>query len=68
LIGGQAGARELTLVTHDTNEFQRVPGLKVEDWKRSPTQRRKDSRDKGHDLHRRWRKDADCKEAYDALG
>jgi hypothetical protein len=23
---------ELTLVAHTTNEFQRVPGLKVEDW------------------------------------
>ena len=35
LIAGQAKARELTLVTHNTNEFQRVPGLKVEDWKGS---------------------------------
>ena len=33
LIAGQAKARELTLVTHNTTEFQRVPGLKVEDWK-----------------------------------
>lgn len=33
LIAGQARARELTLVTHNTSEFQRVPGLKVEDWK-----------------------------------
>ncbi len=33
LIAGQANARELTLVTHNTTEFQRVPGLKVEDWK-----------------------------------
>ncbi len=32
LIAGQAMARELTLVTHNTSEFQRVPGLKVEDW------------------------------------
>jgi tRNA(fMet)-specific endonuclease VapC len=32
LIAGQATARELTLVTHNTSEFQRVPGLKVEDW------------------------------------
>ncbi len=24
---------KLTLVTHNTTEFQRVPGLKVEDWK-----------------------------------
>jgi tRNA(fMet)-specific endonuclease VapC len=36
LIAGQAKARELTLVTHNTTEFQRVPGLKVEDWKTSP--------------------------------
>jgi tRNA(fMet)-specific endonuclease VapC len=35
LIAGQAKARELTLVTHNTTEFQRVPGLKVEDWKGS---------------------------------
>jgi tRNA(fMet)-specific endonuclease VapC len=33
LIAGQAKARKLTLVTHNTTEFQRVPGLKVEDWK-----------------------------------
>ena len=33
LIAGQARARKLTLVTHNTTEFQRVPGLKVEDWK-----------------------------------
>jgi len=33
LIAGQAKARELTLVTHNTTEFHRVPGLKVEDWK-----------------------------------
>jgi tRNA(fMet)-specific endonuclease VapC len=33
LIAGQAKARELTLVTHNTTEFERVPGLKVEDWK-----------------------------------
>lgn len=34
LIAGQAKARKLTLVTHNTTEFVRVPGLKVEDWKR----------------------------------
>ena len=33
LIAGQARARKLTLVTHNTTEFKRVPGLKVEDWK-----------------------------------
>lgn len=32
LIAGQAMARSLTLVTHNTREFQRVPGLFVEDW------------------------------------
>ncbi len=32
LIAGQAMARELTLVTHNTSEFRRVPGLKVDDW------------------------------------
>jgi tRNA(fMet)-specific endonuclease VapC len=39
LIAGQARARDLTLVTHNTSEFRRVPGLKVEDWK-SPAARR----------------------------
>ncbi|MGQ0736681.1 MAG: type II toxin-antitoxin system VapC family toxin [Acidobacteriota bacterium] len=39
LIAGQAKARELTLVTHNTTEFARVPGLKVEDWKGSSSQR-----------------------------
>ena len=32
LIAGQALARALTLVTHNTREFQRVPGLHTEDW------------------------------------
>lgn len=32
LIAGQARARELTLVTHNTTEFTRVSGLMVEDW------------------------------------
>lgn len=35
LIAGQAKARKLTLITHNTTEFMRVPGLKVEDWKRA---------------------------------
>jgi tRNA(fMet)-specific endonuclease VapC len=39
LIAGQAKARELTLVTHNTTEFERVPGLKLEDWKGSTSQR-----------------------------
>jgi hypothetical protein len=33
LIAGQAKARNLTLVTHNTTEFPRVAGLRVEDWK-----------------------------------
>jgi tRNA(fMet)-specific endonuclease VapC len=41
LIAGQARARELTLVTHNTSEFQRVPGLMVEDWKGSAAQRQR---------------------------
>ena len=41
LVAGQAKARELTLVTHNTTEFQRVPGLKLEDWKGSTSQRRR---------------------------
>ena len=32
LIAGQALARTLTLVTHNTSEFQRVLGLRIEDW------------------------------------
>jgi tRNA(fMet)-specific endonuclease VapC len=40
-IAGQARARELTLVTHNTSEFNRVPGLKVEDWKRPSAQRQR---------------------------
>ncbi len=32
LIAGQARARGLTLVTRNLREFERVPGLRVEDW------------------------------------
>ena len=32
LIAGQALARALILVTHNTGEFRRVSGLIVEDW------------------------------------
>ena len=32
LIAGQAKARGLVLVTNNTGEFARVPGLRVEDW------------------------------------
>jgi len=32
LIAGQAKARGLTLITHNTEEFSRVQGLQIEDW------------------------------------
>jgi tRNA(fMet)-specific endonuclease VapC len=32
LIAGQAVARGMILVTHNTAEFARVPGLRIEDW------------------------------------
>ena len=32
LIAGSAKAHDLTLVTHNTKEFERVEGLKLEDW------------------------------------
>lgn len=32
LIAATALAHAATLVTHNTREFQRVPGLKLEDW------------------------------------
>lgn len=32
LIASIALAKSLTLVTHNTNEFSRVPRLKLEDW------------------------------------
>lgn len=32
LIAGHAVARGLTLITSNTNEFERVPQLNVEDW------------------------------------
>ena len=32
LIAGQAKARGLTLITHNTREFSRVQGLQIEDW------------------------------------
>ncbi len=34
LIAGQAKARDLTMVTNNIREFERVPGLRVEDWLR----------------------------------
>ena len=32
LIAGQALARSLTVITHNRREFERVRGLKVENW------------------------------------
>lgn len=32
LIAGQASARNLTLITNNTAEFARVPGLQIQDW------------------------------------
>lgn len=32
LIAGQARARDMTLITSNTSEFRRVPGLRIEDW------------------------------------
>jgi tRNA(fMet)-specific endonuclease VapC len=32
LIAGQALSRNLTLVTHNTREFARIPRLRIEDW------------------------------------
>jgi tRNA(fMet)-specific endonuclease VapC len=32
LIAGQASARGLILITRNTREFARVPGLRFEDW------------------------------------
>jgi tRNA(fMet)-specific endonuclease VapC len=32
LIAGIALANKLTLVTHNTREFNRVPGLSIDDW------------------------------------
>ena len=32
LLAGQARARGMVLVTHNTKEFSRIPRLKIEDW------------------------------------
>jgi tRNA(fMet)-specific endonuclease VapC len=40
LIAGQAKARELTLVTHNTAEFGRVSGLRLEDWEQARGRKR----------------------------
>ena len=35
-IAAHARSRDLTLVTHNLREFERVPGLRVEDWLAAP--------------------------------
>lgn len=35
-IAAHARSRDVTLVTHNLREFQRVPGLRVEDWLGTP--------------------------------
>lgn len=35
-IAAHARSRDMTLVTHNTREFARVPGLRVEDWLAAP--------------------------------
>lgn len=35
MIGAQALANDLIVVTHNTKEFKRIPGLTVEDWTKS---------------------------------
>jgi tRNA(fMet)-specific endonuclease VapC len=32
LIGSVALAHNLTMVTHNTADFQNIPGLRLEDW------------------------------------
>jgi tRNA(fMet)-specific endonuclease VapC len=35
MIAGHARSRGLIVVTHNTGEFQRVAGLRMEDWVQS---------------------------------
>ena len=35
-IAAHARSRGMTLVTHNMREFERVPGLQVEDWLTAP--------------------------------
>jgi tRNA(fMet)-specific endonuclease VapC len=34
LIAGQAMARNMVLITGNTDKFERIPGLRLEDWRR----------------------------------
>lgn len=36
MIAGQARSRGLILVTNNTGEFERVPGLRLENWVADP--------------------------------
>jgi predicted nucleic acid-binding protein len=40
LIAATARAYDLVLVTHDTREFGRIPGLRIEDWEEGGRPRR----------------------------
>jgi tRNA(fMet)-specific endonuclease VapC len=42
MIAGTALAHGLTLVTANTREFERVPNLRIEDWRSAPWQVRDD--------------------------
>jgi tRNA(fMet)-specific endonuclease VapC len=39
LIASIAVAHNLTLVTHNTGEFGRIPGLQIQDWEAAATTR-----------------------------
>jgi tRNA(fMet)-specific endonuclease VapC len=41
-MAGQAKARDVILVTHNTAEFGRVPGLRIEDWERGRGKKRQE--------------------------
>ena len=49
MIGATAKLHDLTLVTHNTSDFQHVPGLRWEDWL-ARLDRRPDGQWKGHAL------------------
>jgi tRNA(fMet)-specific endonuclease VapC len=41
LIAATARAHDLVLVTHNRREFERIPGLRVEDWEGPEPARRR---------------------------